>query len=140
MPLECFNSTDEQGRIIRTPEFHTNENPGQYETHGVSYLGMRNIFKDDFGDEMGFDRMTRIDDLINEIECCKVVFDKDTFINYIFEEAYRKLPSQDRTEVKLRTYVEQRTEEVLEVAKDLYETYDYIINLEFPKDMKYNGR
>ena len=77
--------------------------------------------------------MTRIDDLINDINCCKIEFDKDKFINYIFEEAYRKLPSRDRTQDKLRAYVVKRTEEVLAVAKDLYETYDTIIKLELPK-------
>jgi len=45
MAYKVFEHIDELGRVMRQPTFYISDKPGQYQSHGYSYLYTRTMLK-----------------------------------------------------------------------------------------------
>ena len=57
--LETINKIDEQGRCFGV-EFYLQGNEGQNDSHGLSYRGLRHMYRADLGEVMGFDKSNSV--------------------------------------------------------------------------------
>jgi hypothetical protein len=85
--MKCYNTIDEQGRLVKQPVFYIDGN-GQYESHSVSYLYVREQYKE-LGQIMGLKKHPH---KIGGIRMVKITVELDDaeLTTLIKEEWYKK--------------------------------------------------
>ena len=92
--MEVFNILDEQDRIKRI-EFIYTDRVGQYDSHGMSYLAMRDFLKKHkTGEAMGIDRLVLVEEDMAHLEELRDFCGLDIFEDKAFKDLYIKTLKQ----------------------------------------------